>query len=125
MIALVDDDVHVRHAIARVLRSAGYGVSEYVSGPDFLESLTHRRPKCVVLDVRMPVLDGFGVQEALARSGHNIPVIVVTGDHTAENGARATKLGAVSCLPKPVNSDHLLAAVREACGPVCDQEPTT
>jgi FixJ family two-component response regulator len=63
----------------------------------------------------MPGLDGFGVQEKLARGAHNIPVIVVSGDLTAENIARATKLGALCCLPKPVDSRQLLEAVGDAC----------
>jgi FixJ family two-component response regulator len=123
MIAVVDDDAQVRDALARVLRSAGYAVAQYESGLDFLESLTHGRPHCVVLDLRMPGLDGFGLQEALARGAHNIPVIVVSGDLTAENIARATKLGALCCLPKPVDADRLLAVVGKACSPVTDEEP--
>jgi len=122
MIAVVDDDAQVRDALARVLRSAGYAVAQYESGLDFLESLTHGRPHCVVLDLRMPRLDGFGVLEALARGGHSIPVIVVTGDHTAENIARAIKLGAMCCMPKPVDSDQLLEAVGDACARVTDDE---
>jgi FixJ family two-component response regulator len=122
LIALVDDDAHVRHAIARVLRSAGYVVAEYVSGVHFLASLTEPRPDCVVLDLRMPVLGGFEVQEAIGRAGSHIPVILITADLTDENMARAMALGAACCLPKPVDASKLIEAIQKVCAHVADEE---
>jgi FixJ family two-component response regulator len=118
LIAVVDDDAHVRHAIARLLRSAGYAVAEYFCGADFLASLTERRALCLVLDLHMSALSGFKVLEALTRGAYDIPVILVTADPTVKNIARATRLGAVSCLPKPVDAVRLLEAVRKACARV-------
>jgi FixJ family two-component response regulator len=122
VIAVVDDDSYVRRAIARVLRSAGYAVEEYFAGAVFLGALTDCRPDCVVLDLRMSVLSGFEVQEAIGRAGNNIPVIVVTAEHTAENIARATKLGALCCLRKPVDASRLLEEVRKACARLSGNE---
>ena len=117
MIAVVDDDAQVRHAIARLLRSAGYAVVEYSSGAQFMASLIERGPLpvCVVLDLHMPELSGFEVQEAVARYCYDIPIIVVTGDTKPENIKRAVKLGALCCLPKPLDDARLLGEVRKAC----------
>src|SRR5689334_2611517 len=100
MIAIVDDDALVRKGLARLLRSSGYAVALYESGHEFLTSLDHQAPGCVLLDVRMPGMTGFDVQEALSRTDRALPVIMITADHTASTVARATQLGAAACLPK-------------------------
>jgi FixJ family two-component response regulator len=113
LIAIVDDDAALRRACGKLLRSVGYEIAEYSSGPGFVAALTERKPLCVVLDLHMPELSGFEVQEVLARDSYDIPVIIVTADYTAENTARAKRLGAVACLSKPVDADRLLAAIAE------------
>src|SRR5690349_9892083 len=104
MIAIVDDDALVRKGLARLLRSSGYTVALYESGDEFLTSLHHQPPHCVVLDLHMPGMTGFEVQEALSRNGHSLPTIMVTADHAAEIVAHATLLGAAACLPKPIDA---------------------
>ena len=81
---------------------------------NFLHRSEHQ-PHCVVLDLHMPVLNGFEVQEALTGSAYEIRVIVVTADATPENVARAMNLGAAACL-KPVDDARLLDAVAFHCG---------
>jgi two-component system, LuxR family, response regulator FixJ len=111
LIAIVDDDAAVRRALERVLRAGGYCVTSHCSGEELLKSLGSSQPDCIVLDVHMPDFDGFEVQAALARGGWTIPVVVITGHYDARARSRATALGAVACLPKPVESATLLEAI--------------
>ena len=104
----------MRQSVGKLLRSASHSVAEYATGTEFLASVAERPPLSVVLDLRMPVLNGFRVQEALARSGYCIAVIVMTADHTPENIARAMHLGATACLSKPVDADRLVEAIKES-----------
>ena len=115
LIALIDDDARVRNAISRLLKSAGYAVAEYGSGAAFLTAVVERRVLCIVLDLHMPGLNGFEVQEALARRSCGVPVIVVTAHADLEHCERALRLGAMACLAKPVDAGALLDAIAEAC----------
>jgi len=74
LVAVVDDEESVRKALARLIRTAGYEVETYGSGVEFMLSLQKRLPDCVVLDLRMPVVDGFEIQRALAQSDARVPV---------------------------------------------------
>src|SRR5262245_62361484 len=85
VIAVVDDEESVRKALGRLIRAAGFSVETYASGSDFLQSMTHRRPHCVVLDLRMPHVNGFHVQQALIDAGAQLPVVIITGDDSAES----------------------------------------
>ena len=105
VIAVVDDDPYVRRGLERLLRSAGYPVEVFVSGPEFLRSAALAEPGCVVLDLHMPDLDGFEVQEQLLRQHPGVPVIIVTGHDTAESRAKAIGGGAKSFLcPRPTST---------------------
>jgi FixJ family two-component response regulator len=114
LIAVVDNEASVRKAVGRLIRAAGYEVAAYESGTEFLDSLAQHQPACVVLDLHMPQLSGFDVQAELNRRAHRIPVVILTADYTPDTIARATQLGAVACLPKPVDGTHLIAAIRDA-----------
>jgi FixJ family two-component response regulator len=81
LIAVVDDEEPVRKALTRLLRSADLDVETFPSGVEFLESLPTRRPDCVVLDLHMPLMDGFEVQARLAESSAPVPVVTITGHH--------------------------------------------
>jgi FixJ family two-component response regulator len=116
LIAVVDDEESVRKALGRLISSAGFDVQIFSSGPDFLHS-TQRRPQCVVLDVRMPHMDGFELQRKLMRSELPIPIIVITGDDSAECRARALQQGAKAFLRKPVDDALLLEAIAGALLP--------
>jgi len=114
LIAVVDDEESVRRALGRLIRSAGFDVETFSSGTDFLLSLQQRRPHCVVLDMRMPHLSGFDVQQEMKLTDAGIPVVVITGDYSAEGRADALHLGAAAYLRKPVDDAMLLSAISAA-----------
>src|SRR5262245_17152028 len=114
LVAVVDDEESVRKALARLIRTAGYEVEAFGSGVEFMLSLQKHRPDCVVLDLRMPVVDGFEIQRALAQSGSQVPVVIITGDDSPENHHRTTEYGAHAYLRKPVDDAMLLDAIQEA-----------
>lgn len=113
LLAVVDDDEDVRTALVRLARSAGFAVEAFACGADFLLSVAHHEPDCVVLDLHMSTMSGFEVLRALALA-HATPVVVLTGHETAEASERALRLGAKSYLRKPVDDEALLAAIASA-----------
>lgn len=113
-IYVVDDDASVRESLCSLLRSAGMRVDVFASALDFL---AHGQPAalaCVVLDVRMPGLDGFGLQQHLSASGHEIPIIFITGHGEVPMAVRAMRAGAVDFLKKPFEDTDLLSAIELA-----------
>lgn len=116
LVAIVDDEESVRKALSRLVRSAGFCVETYPSGADFLRSLQQRAPHCVVLDLRMPHISGFDVQNALKLAHAQVPVIIITGDDSAETRAHAIGQGAKAYLRKPVDDAMLLDAIHTAIG---------
>ncbi len=113
-IALLDDEEPVRRAFQRLLTSAGLTVDAFATGPDFLASLAADRPDCMILDLHMPVMDGFAVQERLTRDGLHVPVVMITGHDSPETRARALAAGAVAYLRKPVDAQLLLDTINAA-----------
>jgi FixJ family two-component response regulator len=111
---LVDDDVGVLKALARLLRIAGYTVREFSSPREFLAAHDPSVPGCAVFDVAMPELDGLQLQAALTAQGIPRPVIFITGFGNVPTSVRAMKAGAVDFLTKPVNDQELLAAIANA-----------
>jgi FixJ family two-component response regulator len=111
---LVDDDERVRRALSRVLSSAGYAVQAHHSAEDFLEIHDPDEPGCVIIDLRLPGMDGFGIQDALGSTHADKPVIFLTGGGDIPASVRAMKAGAMDFLTKPVTSETLLAAVSQA-----------
>jgi FixJ family two-component response regulator len=122
LLAVVDDDADVRVALTRLVSSAGFTVETYASGAEFLDSIRDHKPDCVVLDLHMPDLSGFDVQDALADAHAAIPVVVMTGHDTPESRARALQLGAHAYLCKPVDDNALLAAISTAIGGIAAEE---
>jgi len=114
LIAFIDDDELVRRGMKRLIGAAGYHVALYASGAEFLESLKAGRPACVVLDLFMPDVNGFGVLAVLNRETSRIPVVVISGDNRAETIARATALGVAAIVTKPVDDTVLLDAIQAA-----------
>lgn len=110
-IAVVDDEDSVRRALERLLRSAGMSVETFATGVDFLSAMDARRLDCVVLDLHMPRVSGFDVQQQLARLGYSIPVVVITGHDTPESRCRALAGGAATYLLKPIDDQVLLDAI--------------
>jgi FixJ family two-component response regulator len=114
LIAVVDDEESVRKALGRLIRSAGYGVETFASGVEFMQSMQRHAPDCVVLDLRMPMVSGFDVQAALVRSGSAVPIVIITGDDSAESRQRTLRQGAHAYLRKPVDDAMLIDAIQTA-----------
>jgi two-component system response regulator FixJ len=111
---IVDDDEAIRQSIGFMLRKAGYQVEAYASGQQFLNAATRETRGCVLLDVRMPEIDGLEVQARLTRQGIMLPVIMLTGHGDVTLAVRAVKAGASEFLEKPFERVGLLAAIEEA-----------
>jgi two-component system, LuxR family, response regulator FixJ len=111
---LVDDDEGIRRGVSFALRTRGYLVKTYASGVEFLANANNARPGCVLLDIRMPEMDGLEVQQALKERGVLLPVVVMTGHGDVERAVRAMKAGAVDFIEKPFEKGVLLGAVEAA-----------
>jgi FixJ family two-component response regulator len=111
-VAIVEDDAEVRVALMRLISSAGFETQTFASGADFVRSIDQAQPACVVLDLHMPGLNGFEVQQWLLERYPGLRVVVITGRDTAEARSRALSLGARAYLAKPVDGDALLVAIR-------------
>ena len=111
---VVDDDETVRKALARLIRSAGMKARTFPTAEAFLAE-NHAVPaSCLVLDVRLPGLNGLQLQEALNRKGYPIAIIFITGHGDVPTSVRAMKAGAVDFLQKPFAGHELLDAIRRA-----------
>lgn len=113
-IFVVDDDADVRKSLARLVAVAGWEVETLASAEECLDRLSHDRPACLVLDVRLPGLDGLALQERLAEDKISIPVVCITGHGDVPMSVRAMKAGAVDFLLKPVEEEALLDAIHRA-----------
>jgi two-component system response regulator FixJ len=113
-IAVVDDEEHVRKALERLLRGAGFEVETYACGADFLARLAEHAPDCLVLDLHMSGLSGFDVQDAMRARGSRVPVVVLTGHESAGIRGHALAAGAFAYLRKPVDGPELIQAITRA-----------
>jgi RNA polymerase sigma factor (sigma-70 family) len=114
VVFVVDDDVSVLRALQRLLKSAGFRAETFVSAQEFLSYRRPDAPACLVLDVRMPELDGLDLQNRLAAAGTSIPTIFITGFGDIPMSVQAMKRGAVDFIPKPFNDQDLLDAIDRA-----------
>jgi DNA-binding NtrC family response regulator len=115
-IYVVDDDLSVREAVGRLIRSAGLDVKTFATAQEILANLGKEMPSCLVLDIQLPDLDGFELQDELARKDMPVPIIFLTGHGDIPMSVRAIKAGAVDFLTKPFNDEYLLEAIRDAIG---------
>ncbi len=111
---LVDDDEAIRHSASFMLRHAGYAVKTYPDGISFLEQVSEENAGCILLDVRMPGMDGLAVQSALNQRGINMPVIILTGHGDVPVAVEAMKGGAIEFLEKPYEKKALVSAIESA-----------
>ena len=111
---IVDDDEMVRRALARLVRSAGLAAETYSSPRELFAQPLRDAAGCIVLDLRMPELDGLQAQEALARAGYTMPIVFLTGHADVSSSVTAMKAGAIDFLVKPVDHGALLAAIQRA-----------
>lgn len=110
-IHIVDDEDAIRRSASFMLKTSGYAVSTYASGTEFLLHAKAAEPGCVLLDVRMPGMDGLEVQAAMAERGISMPVVVLTGHGDVSIAVRAMKGGAVDFLEKPFEKARLIEAI--------------
>lgn len=113
---VVDDEDTVRKALARLIRSAGMTARTFPTAEAFLAESYAASASCLVLDVRLPGLNGLQLQEALNRKGYPIAIIFMTGHGDVPTTVRAMKAGAVDFLQKPFAGHELLDAIRRAVG---------
>jgi FixJ family two-component response regulator len=112
LVCVVDDDKSVRDCLERLLRSAGFRAETFSSAASYMNRGEHAGPVCLVLDVNMPGMDGFGLQQALA--GRCEEIVFLTGHGDVPMCAQGMKAGAADFLTKPVDDETLLAAVSRA-----------
>ena len=113
-IFLVDDDAAVCHALSVFLESSGYSVRSFLSAETFLEETEDAVEGVILLDQRMTGMSGLELQAELARRGIALPIIFITGHGDVQMSVKAIKAGAIDFLEKPLNSEDLLASIREA-----------
>ncbi len=111
---LVDDDEAIRHSASFMLRHAGFMVKTYPDGITFLDQITDDNDGCILLDVRMPGMDGLAVQSVLNQRGINMPVIILTGHGDVPVAVEAMKGGAIEFLEKPYEKQALVGAIENA-----------
>ena len=115
LVHIVDDDASFRTAMERRLKQAGYEVATYASAQHLLDNLPNgNEASCLLLDVRIPGLDGPALQTRLKELGSIVPIIFLTGHPDIPTTVRAIKAGADDFLTKPVTSDDLLRAIEKA-----------
>ncbi len=122
LIHIVDDEEAIRRSASFMLKTAGFSVATYESGVAFLREVRHVEPGCILLDLRMPEMDGLEVQQALLDRGIAMPVILLTGHGDISIAVRAMKAGAVEFLEKPFEKAVLLDAIAAAFERLDDSE---
>jgi len=115
IVFVVDDDESVRASLKLLIESIGYAAVTFKSAEDFLDSTFRETPCCLILDIRLPGMSGFQLQEHLVKSQTRIPVIFITGHDRYRMEDEAMRLGAIAYLRKPFDEQSLLDAIQLAC----------
>jgi DNA-binding NtrC family response regulator len=113
LVYVVDDDASAREGVAGLLRSAGLLAKTFASGEEFLAAPRPKMPSCLVLDVNLPGVNGLDLQQKLAKSDVQVPIIFLTGHGDIPMTVRAVKAGAVNFLTKPFDDEELLKAIQQ------------
>lgn len=111
---VIDDDESVRKSLKRLLDAARYETELFQSASDFLSRSSYQGPSCVIVDVKMPGLNGIDFQEALIKHGREEQLIFITAHGDVPMCAQAMKAGAIDFLPKPFRPNQLLESVERA-----------
>ena len=113
LVHVVDDDDAIRRSVSFALKTSGFQVRVYESGSDLLKAASDLETGCILLDIRMPGMDGLEVQEALKAKGVGLPVIIMTGHGDVTLAVRAMKAGAIDFIEKPFQKAVLLSAIEQ------------
>jgi two-component system response regulator FixJ len=111
LVHLVDDDEAIRRSVGFMLKTSGFHVRTYESGVELLKSASNLEPGCILLDIRMPGLDGLEVQAVLRDKGITLPVIIMTGHGDVSLAVQAMKAGALDFIEKPFEKAVLISAI--------------
>ena len=122
LVHLVDDDGAIRRSAGFMLKTSGYQVRSYESGLDLLNNIGELGQGCILLDIRMPDMDGLEVQQALRDKGVILPVIIMTGHGDVTLAVRAMKAGAIDFIEKPFEKATLLGAIEQGVRRLRDVE---
>lgn len=114
LIAIVDDDDALRNSLDNLLRSVGFRVHGFASAEAFLQAQPAPETACLLLDVRLPGMNGLALQRQLVAAHGSLPIIFVTAYADDDVRARALAAGAVAFLSKPCREEELLAAIEAA-----------
>lgn len=113
LIHVVDDDQAIRRSVSFALKTSGFHVRVYESGSELLKRAPNLEAGCILLDIRMPGMDGLEVQDALKSKGVSLPVIIMTGHGDVGLAVRAMKAGAIDFIEKPFQKAVLLSALEQ------------
>jgi len=111
LVSIVDDNASVRRSTRRLLRCSGLRAEAFASGEDFLQSEHVADTDCLILDVRMPGIDGLELQRRLAETHRKVPTVFLTARASDEEERQAWQAGAANFLRKPVRKEALLDAI--------------
>jgi urea transport system substrate-binding protein len=114
-VLVVDDDTSILDTVAAILSNEGYDVVSAASGQEALDAVAQKQPLLILLDMRMPIMDGWAVSRALRAQGSSVPIVVMTAAESAKRWA--DEVGADGYLAKPFGLDDLLAIVERFRGP--------
>jgi FixJ family two-component response regulator len=114
IVFVIDDDKSVRKSLQRLLDACQYKTELFNSASEFLSRPAHQGPSCVIVDVRMPGLNGIDFQKVLIERGREEQLVFITGHGDIPMCAEVMKAGAVDFLPKPFKRDQLLGSVEHA-----------
>ena len=113
LVYVVDDEFSVRDSISLLLKSIGRNVKSFACSKDFLQAYEPKKPGCLVLDVRMPEMDGIELQQELSNQKINIPIIFISGNAVMHESVKAFRSGALDFLEKPYDNKILLERIEE------------
>ena len=114
-VLVVDDDTSILDTVTSILTGEGYDVVSAATGEEALAAVARTQPRLILLDMRMPVMDGWAVARALREQGINVPIVVMTAAESAKRWA--DEVGAQGYLAKPFGLDDLLATVERFRSP--------
>ncbi len=114
IVHVIDDDESVRRSVAFMLGHEGYKILSYASGVEFLKAVKNLERGAVLLDIRMPEMDGLEVQDELTKRGIDMPVIILTGHGDVGLAVKAMRAGSINFIEKPYEKATLLVALDEA-----------
>jgi FixJ family two-component response regulator len=122
LIAIIDDDASVRRSTDRLIRSFGYRTRAFGSGEEFLSSGAADQAACLLLDMRMPGMNGLDVQRSMIERGARVPIVFFTAQASDEEERRARSAGAVEFLRKPLAEVRLCQTIESVIGAPAREE---